>query len=98
MTDYDTGYGDLDAAVADILERAEERIAEKEDEHEHAGWRGESPFAQLDIMSRTHWQELDDALLREERHDAVLKEAADIVNRLAMILASVREHEADGPE
>lgn len=101
MANHETGYQDLDEAVADIVARAAERIEEKEDEHEPAGWRGGSPFWHWDKIDRDHWNGLYDALLLEDREAPSLKEAADILNHLGMMMVNVyetEERESGGPE
>lgn len=84
-------YPDLDYELDQLTQRAVERIAEKESEHEPAEWRDDNPMHHIDLAQ----QQFDDIRVAAAADDleAARTQAADAVNHLLMALSLIPSEE-----
>lgn len=81
-------YGDLEWEVDNLLERASERLDEKDDEHGGAEWRGDDPRFHVYHAMR-NLGDVAEATDGTPDYDEMMKESADALNHLCMALSNV---------
>jgi hypothetical protein len=87
-------YGSLDWETAKIVERAAERIDEKEPDYGGERWEGDDPRFHVYHAMR-NLGDVATATDETPEYDEMLTQAADVLNHLCMALANVEQERSE---